>query len=82
MWLLSCGETITDKFLQDPFLSVGTHLSESSQNASKVDRAKDLSRRGLKMSITVTWQLCCEIGVPLYELGPEENERLLVVLEG
>lgn len=76
MWLLSCGETITDKFLQDPFLSVGTHLSESSQNASKVDRAKNLSRKGLRMSITATWQLCCERGVPLYELGLEENERL------
>ena len=54
------------KFLQDPSLCVGTHLSESSLNVSKVDRAKDISRKYLNVSISTTWQLYCELGVPLY----------------
>lgn len=50
-------------FLQDPSLCGGTHLSESSQNASKVGGAKDLNRNSVKMSISITWQLSYELCV-------------------
>lgn len=37
---------------------------------------------GLKMPMSIAWQLSCELGVPLDQLVLEDNEKFLEVPEG
>lgn len=73
MWLLSGWETVIGRFYKT--LPWCRDPSESSQNVSKVGRAKDLSRKGLKMSNSISWKLSCELGLPLYYLMLGKKKR-------